>query len=435
MKLLAISFGFPPVVAPRSIQVGRLLQHLDAETTVICGLPEDESLDPTIEPGASLAVASCVRVPHRRSRIRRRLEGLAERADLPVWNRTPDAYRRWGRAALAAARSLLASGFRPDVLASFGNPMTDHLVGLELARETGLPWVAHFSDPWTRNPLHIRSWLDEFLNRRLERLVHRRADVLLYPSSECADHMVAGTDPGVQAKVDVLPHSFRPELEPEQIAWRAGGSPGPLVVRHIGELYSRRRLSPVTAALQEIASHDPALLDGVRFEFIGVRDPNSLRGADVSLLPSGVLSLHDRVSYEESVSLMRSSDGLLVLDGAWQGKGIFFPSKLADYIGAGRPIMGIASPGAGAGIIERLGGVVAEVGDPAAIALGLRRFLAMVRAGRDDRGEPWGNPGERSQYAAPAVAAQFREQLGRAMAARGHPLGRVGVGVLSSALT
>ena len=188
-------------------------------------------------------------------------------------------------------------------------------------------------------------------------------------------------------------------------------------------------------SLQEIASHDPALLDGVRFEFIGVRDPNSLRGADVSLLPPGVLSLHDRVSYEESVSLMRSSDGLLVLDGAWPGKGIFFPSKLADYIGAGRPIMGIASPGAGAGIIERLGGVVAEVGDPAAIALGLRRFLAMVRTGCDDRAGAWGNPGERSQYAAPAVAAQFREQLGRAMAARGHPLGRVGVGVLSSALT
>lgn len=433
MKLLAISFGFPPVVAPRSIQVARLLQHLDAETAVICGLPEDEPLDSTIEPEASLAVARCLRVHHRRSRLRRRLEGLAERADLPVWNRTPDAYGRWGRAALTAARSLLSSGFRPDVLASFGNPMTDHLVGLELARETGLPWVAHFSDPWTRNPLHIRSWLDEFLNQRLERLVQRRADVLLFPSSECADHMVAGADPGVQAKVDVLPHSFRPEST--QAGWPAGGSTGRLVVRHIGELYSRRRLSPVTTALQEIASHDPSLLEGVRFEFIGVRDPNSLRGADVNLLPPGVLSLHDRVSYEESVSLMRSADGLLVLDGAWQGKGIFFPSKLADYIGAGRPIMGIASPGAGAGIIERLGGIVADVSDPAAIALGLRRFLALVRTGSDNRGEAWGNPDERRQYAAPVVAEQFREQLGRAMAARGHPLGRVGVGVLSSALT
>jgi hypothetical protein len=36
----------------------------------------------------------------------------------------------------------------------FGNPMTDHLVGLSLSRKYRIPWIARFSDPWVDNPYH-----------------------------------------------------------------------------------------------------------------------------------------------------------------------------------------------------------------------------------------------------------------------------------------
>jgi hypothetical protein len=37
-----------------------------------------------------------------------------------------------------------------DLIVSTGPPQSMHLIGRELARATGLPWIADFRDPWTK---------------------------------------------------------------------------------------------------------------------------------------------------------------------------------------------------------------------------------------------------------------------------------------------
>ena len=62
-----------------------------------------------------------------------------------------------------------------------------------------------------------------------------------------------------------------------------------------------------------------------------------------------------KVPYLESLSVMRSADVLLVIDAPLEVSP-FFPSKLADYMGANRPILGITpAQGATADILRRLG--------------------------------------------------------------------------------
>ena len=56
-------------------------------------------------------------------------------------------WRRGTRGARAACRRA-----RFDALVSFAQPWSDHLIGLRVHRATGLPWIAHFSDPWTDSP-------------------------------------------------------------------------------------------------------------------------------------------------------------------------------------------------------------------------------------------------------------------------------------------
>ena len=51
---------------------------------------------------------------------------------------------------------------------------------------------------------------------------------------------------------------------------------------------------------------------------------------------------------------MKKSDCLLVID-APSNKSIFFPSKLADYIGSNRPIFGISPKGTTRRILNELG--------------------------------------------------------------------------------
>ena len=40
-----------------------------------------------------------------------------------------------------------------DAIHTVSFPCSSHLIGYELKKEFGLPWIAHFYDPWVDNPL------------------------------------------------------------------------------------------------------------------------------------------------------------------------------------------------------------------------------------------------------------------------------------------
>lgn len=409
MKLLAISFAFPPVIAPRAIQVARLLRHVDADCAVVCGLDVGEATDPTLEPHAEAAMAICRRVQFRRRRWVRRADAVASLARIPLWNCTPDVYRGWVEQATAAARTVVADGFSPDVLVTFGNPMSDHLVGLRLHRGLQIPWLAHFSDPWVRNPFHRSDPLTHYVNRRLERAVHESATTLAFPSDECADYMLVDVPMRVRAKRALIAHSFDDSGAPGALP----APSGPIVIRHVGSLYGLRTPAPLIAGLERLYARSPEALSHVRVEFVGLSDRGSVAGTG---LPPGMVTVLDRVPYEESRRLMRESDGLLVMDGAWSGPGIFFPSKLADYLGSGSPVMAIANSGACARIVRAAGGVVAPVADPVAMAECLDSFLTLLRQRRAVPA-PWGDAAARQAYSAPVVGARFTQLLQDALGA------------------
>src|SRR5687767_8711303 len=72
LRLLAVSYSFPPMAYPRSIQVARLLGALDASTLVICG-SEDGTFTPygrdeTIASGVEGRMAGVIREPFYRSK-------------------------------------------------------------------------------------------------------------------------------------------------------------------------------------------------------------------------------------------------------------------------------------------------------------------------------------------------------------------------------
>ena len=67
------------------------------------------------------------------------------------------------------------------------------------------------------------------------------------------------------------------------------------------------------------------------------------------------------VDYKTSLSIMRNSDWLLHVDANLHGildENVFFAAKLADYIGANRPIFGMTMfEGAGADVVRAVNGV------------------------------------------------------------------------------
>ena len=69
----------------------------------------------------------------------------------PFFRKLPDPNIIWATKAKEIAIKLLSSR-KFDVLITWGQPMSDHIAGLQIKKKTKIKWVAHFSDPWIDNP-------------------------------------------------------------------------------------------------------------------------------------------------------------------------------------------------------------------------------------------------------------------------------------------
>jgi hypothetical protein len=180
MKLFAISYCAPPQPTAQAIQVACLLHHLDARVTLLHG--RDVQCTGGGRQQSDFFARVAVLPVHDPGP---RLGPLAQRAAvrwLPLYLSCPDRFGRWRRRALGPALASIGAA-RPDALVSFGMPMSSHLLALALKRRTGLPWLAHFSVPWSDSPFHRSSWLEHQFNLAMERRVVEAADGLLFTSS------------------------------------------------------------------------------------------------------------------------------------------------------------------------------------------------------------------------------------------------------------
>jgi glycosyltransferase involved in cell wall biosynthesis len=389
-RVLLIAHAFPPMWAPEAMLSFKRMGGLPGyEVDVICAVPppsyagEDHSLDRHVrERFASVTrVRPSLAAAHARFG---RFHGVA---------RPPDEFRLLnGPARRAAARRLTRGGYAAVV--TWSQPQSAHLVGASLRRRFDVPWIAHLSDPWVRNPFLDLSPLERRLNERLERRVFHRADCLLFTSTQTVDLVTGGYPDSVREKSLVLPHAYDRSLYPSGTGTRSGR----VVLRYLGAFYGPRSPRPLAAALGRLPAE---VLDRVRVEIVGRVEEGMLDAPELTALPPGVLTVREPVGYAESLGLMESAGGLLVVDAPARSSP-FLPSKLVDYVGAGRPVAALTPPGAAADLVERLGGPVADPSDVDACAGALRRLIDRARSDA-----PFGDPDVRAEYDADRVRAQM----------------------------
>jgi glycosyltransferase involved in cell wall biosynthesis len=215
--------------------------------------------------------------------------------------------------------------------------------------------------------------------------------------------------PALRSKVRVVPHAYEPHLFPP----RSGRIDERLTIRYLGDLYLNRTPKPLFQALEILSRTDPDLLKRFCFEIVGEIQGLVLEEMGLSRLPVELVALKARVGYLESLSLMSSASGLMVIDAVVpeNTKSVFLPSKLIEYIGAGRPIIGLTPPGTAADLIQKLGGWVADPAKADQIAKVMRQFLSFIWEHKDDAQAEWGKSEVRNEFDAKVVARQFQEVL------------------------
>lgn len=375
-NLLFVTYTFPPFHTPESLLITRTVKALDGlgwRITVltasdrICADLRDPSLLQQIpEPVEVVHVGGGAGWLVRPKPVRKALSFVLSRLGMP------EMYLMWRRPAVRAGVALAQSN-RFDVMHSWASYHTSNVVGLDIHRATGIPWVAHFSDPWVDNPYANYSPRQRRRARRLEEAVVREADALVFTTAQTVD-LVMGKYPGAwREKAHVIPHGYDPAMTEGLLSEATQRRRLRLV--YTGAFYKARNPSALFQALAKL--DQPEKLEVV---LIGPNVPRYAEEAAAHDLRDVVIC-RPPIPFVESVRLAAEAGALLLID-APAAVSVFLPSKLVDYLALGKPILGITPPeGASADLLRRAGCPVVAPDDVNGIAAALHNLVARWEAG------------------------------------------------------
>lgn len=403
-RLLLLSYAFPPMWMPEAVLAAKRFAGLDSwQVDVICAEPFASFIgsDDSLEDYVAASFGSVRQV--RRPRWARKL--TLGRFDLLV--RIPDPLRWLNGRVRRVARAAGLHSY--DAMISWSQWHSIHIAALGLRRSGGPPWIAHMSDPWSRNPFSEMSAVEYRINERLERRVVDAADAITLTAPAALDFLAGGEREDVQRKVRFLPHSFDPSLYPQSNPPRVGK----LRLLYVGNFYGLRTPRPLFAALAAARSLRPQLFDEIEVHLIGRVDAEMLGAANAYGLPPDCVTAHGPVDYVASLREMMRADILLVVD-APLDRSPFLPSKLVDYVGACRPIVALTPMGPAADLTRRVGGWTA---DPRSPQLGGEALVKAIDHVARERDRDFGDPSVRREFDNRAVAGQLEAVLERAQSA------------------
>lgn len=293
-------------------------------------------------------------------------------------------YAVWLPAARAACWEAVKTE-NPDAVLTSGPPHGVHLLGLDLRKNFGLPWIADFRDPWIQGtdkpPRQSPArWWQQFWESK----VLRGADRIL-ANAPYACQQLQKAFPDQAARIVTLTNGFDP-VDQEGPTHHRGH---PLRLVHAGQIYSGRDPRPFLDAL--VQWRKTFQVPELRVEFLG---RTAGHGVDLTVEIAnrdleGMVQVRDQVSYGQSLEIMRGADLLVLLDSP--GRRVGVPAKVYEYLGAGRPILALAEPDGDTACILRESGLVydqAQAGDAQAILLSLERLVKQVESGEPSAPDP-----------------------------------------------
>jgi len=249
------------------------------------------------------------------------------------------------------------------------------MVALSLKKALGIPWIAHFSDPWYGGPYWDAGAVRTRIIRRFERKVLQSADGAVFVSEETRDLTMSRYPPEWKRKTHVIPHCFDVDLYPRESTKHDG-----IVFRHIGSFYGPRSPICLLDAIRRLKETNHTVLEGVCFELVGGAEDGVASEVERRGL-SEFVRIRPEIDFLQSLCEMKSADVLILVE-APATTNLYLPSKLIDYLGAARPILALSpSRGPAARILTDPRDRIVPPDDVVGIATAIRDFIAQSRKG------------------------------------------------------
>ena len=294
----------------------------------------------------------------------------------------PDRWMTWRFDAVRTGLQMIRE-HRPEVIWSTYPIATAHVIGAELQRRSGVPWIADFRDPMAQEgyPADPQTW-QAYVD--IERRTFAQAACALFTTPSAAAQY-RSRYPEAAARIEVLENGYDEDSFTQAEAalpQRQPLAPGRFTLLHSGIVYPSERdptaLFQAMAALRAAGALPPGVLN-LRFR-APVHDALLLDLAQRHGLQD-VVEVLPPVDYRSALAEMLQADALLVMQAANCNAQI--PAKLYEYLRAGRPVVGLADPQGDTAAVLRQAGItaIAALEDAAAIAPLLAAVLRSPETG------------------------------------------------------
>ena len=334
-RVLMVAYHFPPLAGSSGIQrTLRFVQQLPPlgwQPLVLTAQPRayertSTDLDADVPPGTVVERAFALDTARHLSLGGRYISALAR----------PDRWKTWRYDAVRRGLGLVRR-WQPAVLWSTYPIATAHVIGAELQRRTGLPWIADFRDPMAQegypaDPLTWRQFAD------IEAAAARQASLLAFTTPSALRDYQARY-PQAAARMVVLENGYD-EPSFAHAERRLGSAtplnPGRTTLLHSGIVYpSERDPTQLIEALALLKAQGAGARLVVRFR-AAVHD-ELLRTLATRYGVAEMVEILPAVPYGEALAEMLRADGLLVMQASNCNQQV--PAKLYEYLRARRPVL------------------------------------------------------------------------------------------------
>ncbi len=259
-----------------------------------------------------------------------------------------------------------------DLIVSTGPPQSMHIIGMKLARETGLPWIADFRDPWTRifyfKHLSMTRWTEKW-HERMEKKVLDKATCVVAVSPLVQQEFQEMTD----TKVELITNGFDEcdfdEACGEKGATAAGGPDKDFTITHTGLFAADGNPTVLWEVLADKCRTDSSFREHLKIKLVGKTDVQIVSaikeaGLEGCLIDMGYQPHSKAVEEQRNASLL-----ILPLRKEPEYKAVL-PGKLFEYLASWRPVLGIGQPDGAMSMIlnQTKTGVVLDWNDKASLA-------------------------------------------------------------------
>jgi len=250
-------------------------------------------------------------------------------------------FARWVGTVLHTA-TLLHKANNFDLVYSRSLPMIAHVAGFWCAKKLGLPWVANINDPWDLSFFPgVYPKLSRFaalaqmfwLRRTL-----RSADLITYP---CVGlHEFHTNLAKLNHHAEIIPHIGSKAQSSNQ------APNGKFRLVHAGKLgtaeVTRRSAKSLLVGLKAFVEGSADAAEDTTLVLVGPEDKET-QSCILKLGLQRNVETVGRVNYEDSLNYIASSAACILIESSTgKGESIVFPSKLADYLVSGKPVLGIS---------------------------------------------------------------------------------------------